>query len=204
MAQWRNFTCDLAADGLHLGVQPIAHHIDALFAVIVNQIQRLHRVIQLAGVQAKRFDHILHIDLLGAIDFLGKIVAGAQGQQHHRGLCMRQAVGNLMYCAVAATADNDTAIAILCRISRCNLSGVAGMVRLFHNHLIIKKTKKGRKYYGCEANPDCDFMSWQKPSTEKCPECGSYMVEKGNKLVCANEQCGFVMPMKENKEEKED
>ena len=66
--------------------------------------------------------------------------------------------------------------------------------------VIIKKTKKGRKYYGCEANPDCDFMSWQKPSTEKCPECGSYMVEKGNKLVCANEQCGFVMPMKENKE----
>ena len=56
---------------------------------------------------------------------------------------MRQAVGNLMYCAVAATADNDTAIAILCRISRCNLSGVAGMVRLFHNHLIIKKTKSG-------------------------------------------------------------
>ena len=37
-----------------------------------------------------------------------------------------------------------------------------------------------------------------------CPECGSYMVEKGNKLVCANEQCGFVMPMKENKEAKED
>ncbi len=58
--------------------------------------------------------------------------------------------------------------------------------------VILKKTKKGRKYYGCEANPDCDFMSWQKPSAEKCPECGSYMVEKGNKLVCANEQCGFV------------
>ena len=58
--------------------------------------------------------------------------------------------------------------------------------------VIIKKTKKGRKFYGCEANPECDFMSWQKPSTEKCPECGSYMVEKGNKLVCANEQCGFV------------
>lgn len=58
--------------------------------------------------------------------------------------------------------------------------------------VVIKKTKKGRKYYGCEDNPTCDFMSWQKPSKEKCPECGSYMVEKGNKLVCANEQCGFV------------
>lgn len=58
--------------------------------------------------------------------------------------------------------------------------------------VVLKKTKKGRKYYGCEANPECDFMSWQKPSKEKCPECGGYMVEKGNKLVCADNQCGFV------------
>jgi DNA topoisomerase-1 len=58
--------------------------------------------------------------------------------------------------------------------------------------VVLKKTKKGRKYYGCEDNPECDFMCWQKPSSEKCPECGGYMVEKGNKLVCAEKQCGFV------------
>ena len=57
--------------------------------------------------------------------------------------------------------------------------------------VVIKKTKKGRIYYGCEANPECDFMSWQRPSTEKCPKCGAYMVEKGNKLLCSNEQCGY-------------
>ena len=57
--------------------------------------------------------------------------------------------------------------------------------------ILLKKTKKGRKYYGCEANPECDFMSWQKPSTEKCPECGGVLLEKGNKLACMNEQCGF-------------
>ena len=57
--------------------------------------------------------------------------------------------------------------------------------------VIIRKTKKGRRYYGCE-NPDCDFMSWQKPSDRKCPECGSYMLEKGNKLLCANENCGYI------------
>ncbi len=56
--------------------------------------------------------------------------------------------------------------------------------------VVIKKTKKGRIYYGCEANPECDFMSWQKPSTKTCPKCGAYMVEKGNKLLCSNEQCG--------------
>ena len=65
--------------------------------------------------------------------------------------------------------------------------------------IILRKTKKGRRYYGCEDNPECDFMSWQKPSEEKCPKCGSYMVEKGNKLVCGNEQCGFV----KNKEKDE-
>lgn len=58
--------------------------------------------------------------------------------------------------------------------------------------IVLRKSKKGRKYFGCEDNPECDFMSWQKPSTEKCPKCGSYMLEKGNKLVCANEQCGYV------------
>jgi DNA topoisomerase-1 len=57
--------------------------------------------------------------------------------------------------------------------------------------VVVKKTKKGRRYYGCENNPDCDFMSWQKPSTERCPECGGYMVEKGSYLVCADETCGY-------------
>ena len=58
--------------------------------------------------------------------------------------------------------------------------------------VVLKKTKKGRKYYGCENNPECEFMSWQKPSKDKCPKCGGYMLEKGNKLVCADEKCGYV------------
>ena len=65
--------------------------------------------------------------------------------------------------------------------------------------IVIKKTKKGRKYYGCVDNPDCDFMSWQKPSTKKCPECGGMMVEKGNKCLCINENCGYVCAISENK-----
>ena len=58
--------------------------------------------------------------------------------------------------------------------------------------LVIRKTKKGRRYFGCENSPECDFMSWQKPSRERCPQCGGYMVEKGNKLVCADAACGYV------------
>ncbi|MCI7812482.1 MAG: type I DNA topoisomerase [Lachnospiraceae bacterium] len=58
--------------------------------------------------------------------------------------------------------------------------------------IVLRKTKKGRKYYGCENNPECDFMTWQKPSKEKCPECGKLLLEKGNKLVCMDEKCGYV------------
>ena len=71
--------------------------------------------------------------------------------------------------------------------------------------VLIKKTKKGRIYYGCEHNPDeCNFMSWNKPTGEKCPICGSFLEEKGRKnpkIVCSNEKCGFV---KEKPAENED
>ena len=58
--------------------------------------------------------------------------------------------------------------------------------------IVLKKTKKGRKYYGCIGNPECDFMVWQKPVNERCDKCGSILLQKGNKLVCANETCGFM------------
>ncbi len=62
--------------------------------------------------------------------------------------------------------------------------------------IVLKKTKKGRKYYGCIDNPECDFMVWQKPSGQKCPTCGAPLLEKGNKLVCMDEQCGYVTDVK--------
>ena len=73
--------------------------------------------------------------------------------------------------------------------------------------VLIKKTKKGRIYYGCEHNGDgCDFMSWNKPTGEKCPECGAFLEEKGRKnpkIVCSNEKCGYMKekPAEEENEE---
>ena len=58
--------------------------------------------------------------------------------------------------------------------------------------IVVRKTKKGRKYYGCMGNPECDFMIWQKPSDKKCPRCGGMMLEKGNKLVCEDRECGYM------------
>ena len=62
--------------------------------------------------------------------------------------------------------------------------------------IVVRKTKKGRRYYGCEAIPECDFMVWQMPVNEKCPRCGKLLLKKGNKLVCMDEQCGFAKDAK--------
>lgn len=83
-----------------------------------------------------------------------------------------------------------------CRNTKPYLEKIGVACPLCGKEVVIRKTKKGRKYYGCENNPECEFMSWQKPSKEKCPECGKYMVEKGNKLVCSDEKCGYVRELK--------
>lgn len=66
--------------------------------------------------------------------------------------------------------------------------------------IVIRKTKKGRRYFGCSNHPECTFMTWQKPSKEKCIKCESILLEKGNKLVCSNESCGYVTTDKSKEE----
>ncbi len=88
-----------------------------------------------------------------------------------------------------------------CRNTKPYLEKIGVLCPKCNNELVIRKTKKGRRYYGCISYPDCDFMSWQKPSAERCPDCGGAMVEKGNKLVCMDEQCGFVKNIKAEKKQ---
>ncbi|HOE56102.1 MAG TPA: type I DNA topoisomerase [Bacillota bacterium] len=61
--------------------------------------------------------------------------------------------------------------------------------------IIVRKTKKGRKFFGCSRYPECSFVSWDEPIAERCPECGSFMVKKftkkGLEHKCTNEACGF-------------
>ena len=87
-----------------------------------------------------------------------------------------------------------------CRNTKPHFEKVGIPCPMCGGEVVLKKTKKGRKYYGCENNPECEFMSWQKPSEKKCPQCGNYMVEKGNKLLCSNEQCGYTESIKKEKE----
>ena len=87
-----------------------------------------------------------------------------------------------------------------CRNTKPYLEKIGVPCPVCGKDVVIRKTKKGRRYYGCEDNPECEFMSWQKPSTKKCPRCGKYMLEKVNKLVCSDEQCGYVENIENNKD----
>jgi DNA topoisomerase-1 len=78
-----------------------------------------------------------------------------------------------------------------CRFTKPHYEKIGVMCPNCGKDVVLKKTKKGRKYFGCIDNPECDFMTWQRPSAVKCEKCGSIMLEKGNKLVCNNNECGY-------------
>ncbi len=62
--------------------------------------------------------------------------------------------------------------------------------------LIKRRSKRGKAFYGCEKYPECDFVSWDKPTNMACPKCGGLMVQKigqnGSYIVCMNKECGYI------------
>lgn len=79
-----------------------------------------------------------------------------------------------------------------CRNTKAYLEKIGIACPKCGKDIILKKTKKGRRYFGCESNPECDFMVWQRPAPVKCEKCNALMLEKGNKYVCTNEECGHI------------
>ncbi len=67
--------------------------------------------------------------------------------------------------------------------------------------IVIKRTRKGRPYYGCENNPECEVMTWQRPSGKTCPKCQNLLVYKGSKLSCSDEKCGYLEEVKDEARE---
>ena len=61
--------------------------------------------------------------------------------------------------------------------------------------VVLRRSKKGRTFYGCSDYPECDFVSWDRPTGERCPKCNSIMVErntkKGKLVICSNKECNF-------------
>ncbi|MDZ4991467.1 type I DNA topoisomerase [Clostridium perfringens] len=72
--------------------------------------------------------------------------------------------------------------------------------------ILVKRSKKGNRFYGCSNYPECNFVSWYEPTNEKCPECGSYMVKrysksKGEYLQCSNKECKHERVIEKNNDE---
>ena len=65
--------------------------------------------------------------------------------------------------------------------------------------VVQQKSKRGRIFYGCSNYPECDFVSWDEPTREKCPRCGRILYKKQtkkiNKLYCAEKDCGYSVSL---------
>ncbi|NLS84297.1 MAG: type I DNA topoisomerase [Ruminococcaceae bacterium] len=84
-----------------------------------------------------------------------------------------------------------------CKNTKRIVNDTGGLCPKCGTRILMRRSKKGRIYYGCEKNPTCDFMTWNEPSPEKCPQCGSTLFKKGGKngiLLCEKEGCGYSRP----------
>lgn len=69
--------------------------------------------------------------------------------------------------------------------------------------IVVRKSKRGRKFYGCSNYPECDFVSWDMPIKDPCPKCGALMTEKssranGKTVQCTNKECGYTKEKKDD------
>ena len=79
-----------------------------------------------------------------------------------------------------------------CRNAHPLVKDTGGLCPLDGGHMLVRKSAKGRVYYGCSNYPKCNYMPWDEPVPEKCPQCGSTLFKKKGQLYCAKEGCGFV------------
>lgn len=79
-----------------------------------------------------------------------------------------------------------------CRNAHPLIKDTGGLCPLDGGHMLVRKSAKGRVYYGCSNYPKCNYMTWDEPVPEKCPQCGSTLFKKKGQLYCAKEGCGFV------------
>ena len=87
-----------------------------------------------------------------------------------------------------------------CKNTKRIVNEMPGECPLCGSKILEKKSKKGKKFYGCEKNPDCSFLSWDPPIAEHCPKCGKTLLKKSGrngKIYCSNESCGYERGLKD-------
>ena len=89
-----------------------------------------------------------------------------------------------------------------CRNAHPIVKDTGGLCPLCGGHMLLRKSAKGRVYYGCSNYPTCNFMTWDEPVPETCPHCGKTLFKRRGQLYCANEGCGFVKNIEKTNAEK--
>ena len=87
-----------------------------------------------------------------------------------------------------------------CKNTKRIVSEMPGECPLCGSKILEKKSKKGKKFYGCEKNPECSFLSWDPPIAEHCPQCGKTLLKKSGrngKIYCSNESCSYERGLKD-------
>ncbi len=93
-----------------------------------------------------------------------------------------------------------------CRNTKRIAVEMPGECPLCGGKILEKKSKKGKKFYGCEHNPECSFLSWDPPIGEKCPVCGKTLLQKsgrGARVYCSNPECDYQRAAAPKKDEEE-
>lgn len=89
-----------------------------------------------------------------------------------------------------------------CRNAHPIVKDTGGLCPLCGGHMLLRKSAKGRVYYGCSNYPTCNFMTWDEPVPETCPHCGKTLFKRRGQLYCAKEGCGFVKNIEKTNAEK--
>ena len=83
-----------------------------------------------------------------------------------------------------------------CRFTKPLLETIGVQCPRCGGEIVARRSKKGRRFYGCQNYPQCNYVSWDKPTNQDCPRCGTRLVEKasrqGVRLLCPNKECGYV------------
>lgn len=97
-----------------------------------------------------------------------------------------------------------------CKNAKTIREGTGAFCPSCGGEMLVKKSRRGKVYYGCEHYPKCDFMVWDEPvKGESCPQCGGLLLRKNGrakKIYCAKPECGYERKlteadMKEKKDE---
>lgn len=174
-----DFTAEMEVklDNVEAGKESWTHIVDEFFTPLKEDIEKAEKEISKVIIEDKVSD--VHCDKCGRLMVI----------KHGR-------FGDFLACPGYPECQNTKPI----------VEEVDANCPLCGGKILVKRSKKGNRFYGCSNYPECNFVSWYEPTNEKCPECGSYMVKrysksKGEYLQCSDKECKYEKIIEKNNDE---